>query len=192
LTITNRDVLLIHGLFEPNIYQNLLQEMKEFEQYQQKTHPNSNPWKSWHGDSHLIVDDKLKWQAHVPTFEKVIDRIREYFKMDIKATRFNHYQDHHEWKPYHHDAAAVKPEKAKTQNFTVGVSFGATRDIAFQHAKTKTTVGFPLTDGTLYAFSRDVNIEWRHGVPATKTEADRSRISIIAWGQIQMEEMEST
>ena len=33
--------------------------------------------------------------------------------MDIKATRFNWYKDNQQWKPYHHDAAAVKPDKAQ-------------------------------------------------------------------------------
>ena len=32
----------------------------------------------------------------------------EYFKMDVKATRFNWYRNSSEWKPFHHDAAAVK------------------------------------------------------------------------------------
>jgi hypothetical protein len=41
--------------------------------------------------------------------------------MDIKATRFNWYRNSDHWKPFHHDAAAVKPEKALTQNFTVAV-----------------------------------------------------------------------
>jgi hypothetical protein len=43
--------------------------------------------------------------------------------------RFNWYRDLKEWKPYHHDAAAVDPRKAKTQNFTVGISFGFCPDL---------------------------------------------------------------
>ena len=39
--------------------------------------------------------------------------------------------------PFHHDAAAMKPDKARTQNFTVAVSFGCERDAAFEHAETK-------------------------------------------------------
>ena len=56
----------------------------------------------------------------------------------LQATRLNWYRDSTEWKPFHHDAAAVKPDKAKTQNFTVAVSFGMERDAAFEHAQTKT------------------------------------------------------
>ena len=100
----------------------------------------------------------------------MVDRIAEYFRMDVKATRFNWYRDQEEWKPYHHDAAAVKPDKAKTQNCTVAVSFGATRDAAFEHAKTGTTVFFPQANGSAYTFGHDVNVEWRHGIPQVLEE----------------------
>lgn len=180
--VGNRDVVIIQNLFddEPNLYQRLLDEMKS-------TGIDENRlWKSWHGDSHQIADDKLNWKKNCPVFNMVIDRIADYFNMDVKATRFNWYRDSSEWKPYHHDAAAVKKDKAKTQNFTVGISFGAERDAAFEHAKTRTTVSVPLSDGALYAFSRDVNIEWRHGIPQIKPGTPPTyppgRISIIAWG----------
>ncbi len=97
------------------------------------------------------------------------------------------YRDSSEWKPFHHDAAAVKADKAHTQNFTVAVSFGMERDAAFEHAKTKyvkcsvvvfqefndlcvpfvsrTIISMPQPNGTIYTFGRDVNILWRHGIP---------------------------
>ena len=43
-------------------------------------------WKLWHGDSHLIADDKLKWKEACPTFHMVLHKIQEYFEMDIKGT----------------------------------------------------------------------------------------------------------
>ena len=30
-------------------------------------------WKLWHGDTHLIVDDKKGWKKSCPTFKYVID-----------------------------------------------------------------------------------------------------------------------
>ena len=185
--ISSRDVVLIQGLFknQTNLYDRLLQEMKDTGLDQNRL------WKSWHGDSHLIADDKMSWKRDCPTFNLVINKIKTYFGMDVKATRFNWYQNSNEWKPFHHDAAAVKKDKAKTQNFTVGVSFGATREVAFEHAAHKnseqrTVVEFPLVDGTVYAFSRDVNVEWKHGIPQIKPgsrrQTDQGRISIIAWG----------
>ena len=66
----------------------------------------------------------------------------------VQATRLNWYRDSTEWKPFHHDAAAVKPDKAKTQNFTVAVSFGMERDAAFEHAQTKTVSSTQLIQYT--------------------------------------------
>ena len=58
--------------------------------------------------SHVIADDKRNWKEACPTFTYVVDRIKNYFDMDIKATRFNWYRNTSEWKPFHHDAAAMK------------------------------------------------------------------------------------
>ena len=181
--IGNRDVILVNDLFckeyDLDIYTQLVKEVKECGIDMDKL------FKLWHGDTHYIADDKLNWKEKCPTFTMVIDKIREYFNMDIKATRFNWYKDLSEWKPYHHDAAAVKKDKMDTQNFTVGVSFGAKRIAGFEHAQHRTKISVPLANGTCYCFSKDTNIEWRHGIPQIDSEAingEEGRISIIAWG----------
>jgi len=184
--ISTRDVIYVPDLFSVNgndIYDKLLNEIGIAVPSGAE---EKGVWKLWHGDSHMIADDHLNWKKKCPTFNNIINRITEYFGMDVKATRFNWYRDSSEWKPYHHDAAAVDASKAEKQNFTVGVSFGLTRDAAFEHAKTKTTVEFPLTDGSVYCFSKDINIEWRHGIPQIPPEqySDKGRISIIAWGWV--------
>lgn len=182
---TSRDVLVVNDLFcaenDLTIYNKLLKEIE-----QSGVNPD-HLWQSWHNDSHWIADDKLKWKAACPTFHMVLDRIRDYFEMDIKATRLNWYRDSTEWKPFHHDAAAIKPDKAKTQNMTVAVSFGMERDAAFEHAKTKTVISMPQPNGTIYTFGKDVNILWRHGIPQIPPEeySDQGRISIIAWGWME-------
>ena len=105
--------------------------------------------------------------------------------MDVKATRFNLFEDSNDWKPYHHDAAAIKPKYAKTQNFTAVVSFGLERDISIIHAKNDCKVNIPLMNGHTYCFGKDVNCEWQHGVPklAKRPKKDTlGRISIVAWG----------
>ncbi len=178
-----RDVVLINNMFddftENEIYDKLLEEIKT-------TGSEDEVWKLWHGDTHYIADDRRPgWKEKCPTFCMVVDRIAKYFEMDVKATRFNWYRDANEWKPFHHDAAAVDPKKAKTQNLTVGISFGSVRDAAFQHAKTRTVVSIPLSDGMIYTFGNKVNIDWRHGIPqiANPTESDKGRISVILWGK---------
>jgi hypothetical protein len=146
-------------------------------------------WKEWHGDNHLIADDHLNWKNKVVTFNEIIKKIEDYFHMDVKSTRFNLYEDSNDWKPYHHDAAAVKEHIAEVQNFTVGVSLGATRDIAFEHVNSKTRIYIPLDNCTAYAFSKNINIDWKHGVPQLPHEKafSKGRISIIAWGKVKIE-----
>jgi cold shock CspA family protein len=178
-----RDVVVINNMFFEfkinEIYEKLLDEIKT-------TGSDDEIWKLWHGDTHYIADDRRPgWKEKCPTFSMVVDRISKYFEMDVKATRFNLYRDAKEWKPFHHDAAAVDPKKAKTQNLTVGVSFGSVRDVAFQHAKARTVVSIPLSDGMIYTFGNQVNIDWRHGIPqiANPTDNDKGRLSIILWGK---------
>ncbi|XP_057298718.1 uncharacterized protein LOC130629501 [Hydractinia symbiolongicarpus] len=187
--ITSRDVLVVHDLFcEPNdltIYNKLLGEIR------QSGIEETDLWQLWHGDSHVIADDKKKWKESCPTFHMVLNKISDYFDMDIKATRLNWYRDSKEWKPFHHDAAAIKPDKAKTQNFTVAVSFGAEREAAFEHATTKTVISMPQPNGTIYVFSKDVNVIWRHGILQVPPEKYHSegRISIIAWGWVEQNQV---
>lgn len=174
------DIVLIPNLFceenDNSIYEKLLSEIK-----------NPSVFKLWHGDTHLIADDKLNWKDDCPTFNMIINKLKETFKMDVKATRFNWYKDTGDWKPYHHDAAAVDPRKAKIQNFTIGVSFGKQRDASFQHAKTRTVLSIPQPNGQVYGFGKSVNINWRHGIPRIpdKDKENKGRISIIAWGYVK-------
>jgi len=74
---------------------------------------NKKLWKSWHGDNHLIADDGTGYKEDCPTFMMVIEKFKKFFGMKVRATRFNWYRDSKEWKPYHHDAAAIKPHIAK-------------------------------------------------------------------------------
>ena len=204
-----RDVILIPNLFcddkDMSIYKKLLSEIIST--------GLTDVFKLWHGDTHLIADDNafniapngehIKWKEMCPTFNMIVEKMAKYFKMEVKATRFNLYQDGNDFKPKHFDAAAVDPQKARTQNLTVAVSFGITRDVEFEHAKTRTTIRIPLPNGYTYAFARDTNILFRHGIPplpcalrdkmasqpkeqvnnAIKGDTkSNGRISIVAWG----------
>ena len=88
--------------------------------------------------------------------------------------------------------SAFNPQRAKTQNITVGVSFGATRELAFLHASAtnkddKIRLYFPQTNNGVFTFGRDVNIHWKHGINALAPEEQdgKGRISIIVWGLAQ-------
>ena len=148
------------------------------------TKQNDDLWKLWHGDTHLIADDNIPWKNNVPTFQYIINQIEKFFNFKTISTRFNLYENSDNWKPFHHDAAAIKPNIAKIQNTTIAISFGATRDAAFQFNDNKCVVSFPLKDNSVYVFARDVNINWKHGIlqlPKHKFNQEK-RISIILWG----------
>lgn len=182
----SRDLFIVNNLFaynENEMYEKLLKEIKD------TGSEEKGLWKLWHGDSHLIADDHIKgWKEKCPAFASVIEIFKNYFNIDIKATRFNWYRDGSDWKPLHFDAAAIDPNKAKTQNVTIGVSFGRKRSAFFENATTRTTIELPLDNGVTYGFCSTFNSEWRHGITQlTKEERekdDSGRISIIAWGWI--------
>lgn len=185
--LSSRDVVLVPNLFSDykkgELYAKLVKELEDC------GIPRDRLLKMWHGNdkidgTHLIVDDRSSWKSKCPTFDLVTDRLQKFFNLSIKATRFNWYVDTSQWKPFHFDAAAVKPEIAAKQNFTVGISFGATRDAAFEHAGTKTTVSLPQPDGCVYAFARDTNVIWRHGILQDVPVRQEGRISVIAWGWV--------
>ncbi len=208
----SRDVILVHGLFgssdyaHGNLYEKLLEEVNQFG----AGLSNKDIWKMWHGDTHYIADDHKNFKQKCPTFLMVVDKLKEYFKCDVKATRFNLFSDDSQFKPLHFDAAAVDPDKAKTQNITIGVSFGGTRDVMFEHGKTRTKVNIPLPNGSVYCFLRDTNCEWRHGIPmvskhqvdgptlqtiyakdgipmvSPENQTGSGRISIILWGWVDI------
>jgi hypothetical protein len=187
--LTSRDVLLSPNLFsdfsEFEIYNRLVSEIKNCGISENEL------LKMWHGNNkidgtHLIADDHLRWKEKCPTFNMIIQRLRDSFNMDIKSTRFNWYSDPKHWKPFHHDSSYINAERAKNQNFTVAVSFGATKDAAFEHSQTKTVISMPQPDGTVYSFTNDTNGIWRHGILQDKNPQNvyMGRISVIAWGWI--------
>merc|ERR1712032_663993 len=92
--------------------------------------------------------------------------------------------DASDWKPFHHDSAAFNAARAKNQNCTIGISFGAARELAFRHAKTGELLYFPQRNGMLFYFGRDANIVWQHGINALPDQEQdgKGRVSIILWG----------
>lgn len=186
--LTSRDILLVPNLFrdfkKSEIYDLLVNEIENC------GIPSENLLKLWHGNdkiegTHLIANDRTKWKEKCPTFNMVIERLQKFFDMDIKATRLNWYKDTSHWKPFHFDASAVKADKALVQNFTVAVSFGATRDCAFEKDDScKNVISFPIGDGEIYCFAQNTNCTWRHGVLQETPVQQIGRISIICWGSV--------
>ncbi len=51
--------------------------------------------------------------------------------------------------------AAFNEQRAANQNCTIGISFGASRELAFRHAKTGELIYVPQKNGMLFYFGRD-------------------------------------
>ena len=52
-------------------------------------------------------------------------------------------------------------------------------------------MSFPLHNGNVFSFGREVNVNWKHGIPQIPPEKHHSngRISIIVWGYIKQSEI---
>lgn len=192
-TLKHDDVVIVPEFFcaedDWDMYYKLVEEMRELQKEGQK----GSEWIPWAEGSHLIS----KNPKGCPTYEKIVRRTAAYFKIKpgSEATRFNFYRDSSDWKPFHNDSAAYNAQRAQMQNITVGVSFGAERELAFLHGSNGARAYFPQCNGMLFAFGRDVNIKWKHGVNALPKELHdgKGRVSIILWGRtdLPMDEADS-
>ena len=180
--LQTRDVILVPD-FYPNfdVYKKLVDEVSNC----------GDILKPWHGSTHQIADDKSTWKEKCPTFNEVVKRIQDYFKMKISSTRLNWYPTDEDWKPFHRDRAGLYEETAKTQNFTVAVSFGSEREAVFEEEESKKVISFPCPCGSAYAFTRDINTLWKHGIKQIPPEkrTGKGRISVIVWGWADQEEV---
>lgn len=185
------DVVIVPELFgaedDWDTYYRLIEEMREIQSKENGDKKKSAEWVSWAEGAHLLT----KNPEGSPTFNKIIDRLCEYFNIQRRSvgTRFNWYRDSADWKPFHHDSAAFNPHRARNQNITVGASFGSLRELAFLHATErvdgdKTRLYFPQANNGVFSFGRDANIVWKHGINALAPEEQdgKGRISIILWG----------
>lgn len=146
--------------------------------------------KTW--SKHLVIEN---CSDRSETFGKIIKILEKYFDLEILATRLNFYQNQDHWKPFHKDSHAygistmidpiTKKEMKIKEDFTVGVSFGAERSLEFIHDECiDIKFGFPQRNGDLFAFTDEVNLRFKHGVPKVLNgEKCGPRISIIGWGR---------
>jgi hypothetical protein len=145
----------------------------------------------------LLVDDMkavgegmVNWSQHLkhenpdfsPTFRSIVAAMADYFDVEVYATRLNFYPDATSWKPFHHDSHAYAAGHAQREDFTMGASFGGTRELIFKHVGSGVCFTFPQADGDVFAFDSIVNKQFQHGVPRGKKNCG-PRFSIIAWGR---------
>eukprot|EP00959_Pyramimonas_sp_CCMP1952_P245700 5134961-Pyramimonas_sp.AAC.1 len=132
----------------------------------------------------------IDWSKHLkfenpdfsPTFQKLIQDLDSYFDVEIFATRLNFYRDGSDWKPFHHDSHAYG-NGGKKEDFTLGASFGASRELEFLHPQSGQKFAFPQNNGDIFAFTSEVNKRFQHGVPKARKTNVGPRFSVIAWGR---------
>lgn len=91
--LAHNDAVIVNDMYwdykRNEIYQLLLDQIHDSSAY--KKHPEIGEkglWMPWHGDNHLIANDKLNWKNEVPIFNKLMKRIEDFFDMDIKDWGF--------------------------------------------------------------------------------------------------------
>ena len=177
--LTCHDVVNIPGVYGVEIYNRIRREVEA---------SNLLPW---HKNHHLVVD--YRSFKDCPTIKYVIQDVCKLFKIIPIVRRVNVFRGGErghlstsDYKPFHHDKGAFIP--GLKQNITVVVSFGATREVGFKYKGTETIISNVVTSGSIYAFCRDVNCEFQHGLlPANDkvTDTVNDRISIVVWGYNQ-------
>lgn len=199
---TTNDIVHIPLVYDLETYAMVLEELEAANE-----NSNGKLLVPWHKANHLIANDKHRggaWKNECPTFQTIVDDIATGFNITPNATRINLYRSgeygrwgHSETKPWHHDRSAKVP--GLSQNITIGVSLGASREVAFKHTKRKASpddkwyniksgavVSTVCDSGSIYAFSRDVNCEFQHAVLPSHgqfgSDNDNDRLSIIVWG----------
>lgn len=128
----------------------------------------------------------VNWSAHyklenptgLTTFEDIISKVAKALQVKVKATRINYYANGADWKPYHRDSHKIVD--GEREDITIGLSLGANRELSFLHVASNNKFSFPQNNGDLFAFTDEVNADFKHGVPKTKVSIGE-RFSIIMW-----------
>lgn len=129
----------------------------------------------------------VQWSKHFkhenpdfsPMFNNIVEQMADHFNVDVYQTRLNFYKDNTSWKPFHHDSHAYGDKK---EDFTMGASFGDTRELEFIHENSGNKFKFIQNNGDIFAFNKEINKKFMHGVPKTNRRVG-SRFSIIVWGK---------
>lgn len=147
----------------------------------------------------MVLFDKLKedmdksgemitWNKHFKhedptfsnTFNEIVQKMANHFNVEVLATRLNYYRDGYDYKTFHKDSHAYN--NGQKEDFTMGASFGASRELEFKHDDSDAKFRFPQHNGDIFAFTSVVNDQFMHGVPKIHAKTG-PRFSIIAWGR---------
>eukprot|EP00397_Hematodinium_sp_SG-2012_P050780 GEMP01059194.1.p1 GENE.GEMP01059194.1~~GEMP01059194.1.p1 ORF type:complete len:233 (+),score=46.87 GEMP01059194.1:82-780(+) len=115
-----------------------------------------------------LPPETIDWSRHLKhenpelssTFTGLQRKIEEYFDFDVFAWRLNIYPNGDAWKPFHKDSHAYSKNKGETEDFTCGISLGASRDLSFRHCESGERFSFPQHNGDAFAFTNEVLVRF--------------------------------
>jgi len=131
------------------------------------------PWRNGMGSEQV---EDLQGRA-LPGHAFVLGRLEAAFNVEVQMWWTNFYEDGAVGCEFHHDGHGPG-------NVTVGASFGAARDLTFQHRETGQEVAFPQGNGDIFAFDERVDSAFMHGVYPLDEEVG-PRISVIVMGRLR-------
>jgi hypothetical protein len=86
---------------------------------------------------------------------------------------------------------AYENDKPSIRNITVGISFGAERDLSLEkheglnRNKLEARISIPQSNNCICTIGRDVNIRFKNGLVQSANNTGGGTIAIIIWGQVQ-------
>mmetsp|Transcript_42913 Transcript_42913/g.82241 ORF Transcript_42913/g.82241 Transcript_42913/m.82241 type:complete len:994 (-) Transcript_42913:56-3037(-) len=177
------DAFHVSGLFAPSepFYRRLLAELQEREQCEGVSGTYWQHSSSGRGVSVTRVrrpQENKVWPEH----RIVIERLAEYFQVDVEGWWVNHYSDGTDIKGMHRDGWG----RQRGVNVTVGASFGAARTLRFEPIKggcpNPQSFDCLQQNGDAFAFGSATNNLYKHGVPSEPGAGPR--ISLILMGRV--------
>jgi hypothetical protein len=86
---------------------------------------------------------------------------------------------------------AYENDKPSIRNITVGISFGAERELSLEkhkgldRDKLDARISIPQSNNSVCTIGRDVNIRFKNGLVQSSNDTGGGTIAIILWGQVQ-------
>merc|ERR1712228_1012452 len=115
--------------------------------------------------------------------KQIIDELCRFYECDLIVCSMNYYKNGDDFAKFHFDKYKYHKNHQNKPDITIGASFGASRDLAFEScANKKCKIVLQQNNGDLFSFSDVVNEKFRHSVPKI-SDYPKERISIIVWGK---------
>ena len=129
-----------------------------------------------HNDALLMLHEKENRNIS-KTFTMIVDKLAEYFNIEINNALLNLYKDGNDYKPFHSDKYNVGTD------ITIGLSLGFKRELHFLHSLTKERFCIPQRNNDVFAFTKKINDTFKHSVPKILNKKCGPRYSLIVWGK---------